>query len=474
MKTPSSSKEITKVWLEHALGEHVAKTRPRASLSVLSFTVAKGTNPGDGFNSELAMVDVETSVREAASSVTTDEKIVYHLMAKFLSSDPMSREFNHKVKADMKEYLMYSEVIREMNEFQAARAPEEPQIPIPDLIYGKCTEKTFILLMENIKYLGYETNDKYKGLDYHHAKGAVDMIARVHALSYAYGQSSNFPEKYPFIQSVVEYIRTFKMMAHVTHETCSAFLKSLGDKEDVLRRLELSKKALIDGSVSSLPVGGDTMACLNHGDFWNNNFMYRYKDPTPGQTQREIEGIKIIDWACCTWGSPMHDLQYLLHTSTTGAVRKAHLEELLQQYHSTFANLTAKLGYPATKWDFDQFMSDWKQTLVVGFMLGATLTMGTLSTCNPVNKEVKPSVLDKPICFPIRMAVDGLKVGMAKLISGLMLTQRGESIMRSLLTQVLKPVREEIVSGKNKDLNTRLLDLIIEADENGLFNGESE
>lgn len=428
-----------------------------------------GTTAGDAFNSELVLVDVAASVKEAEA----EDKIAHHLAAKFLSLDIMNREFNRNVKSHMKEYLIYTEVIRGLNEFQAARAPEEPTMSIPDLIYGKCTEKEFVLLMENLKVLGYETNDKRKGMDLHHLEAAIDQLARLHALSYAYNQSNNFQKKYKYFKSISEHLRAFKVMVTVVLENCSVLLKSLSNKEDLRRRLEMSKHSLMDKYLAALLEGENTISCLIHGDFWNNNLMFRYKDPTSGQTQNEVEEIKVIDWGSSSWGNPMLDLQYLLHTSTTRPVREAHLHQLLEQYHSTFTRLAAKVGSPPTNWSFQQFMSEWRKTYIIGFALGCTLTQGTLSTSNPVSREPQPSVLDKAFCLPVRVAVDGLKCGLAKLLAPLMFKPSCEFLLTGAFRQMFKPILAELASGKNEVMNTRLLDLITEADQNGLFTTES-
>ncbi|XP_069183183.1 uncharacterized protein [Procambarus clarkii] len=426
--------------------------------------VSSGTSPGDGFNSELVLLDVEVSVNEGETSRNT---IILHLVAKFSSLNPMIREINKEVKSSLREYLVYAEIIKELNEFQAAKAPEEPCIPIPELIYGKCTNKENILLMENIKITGYETYDKYKGLDFDHLKIIIKEIARIHALSHACYQPNAFQEKYTCFPTS-QHLLTFKPVMSAVLETAIDFLKSQSDKKDVTERVKECKQSLIEKYTCALPEE-DTIKCLIHGDMWINNIMYKYKDPQLNGSHQEIEGIKLIDWGNTSWGSPFFDLQYLLHASTTHTIRTTHLEELLHHYHSTFTRLAAKLGSPAASWNFTQFMIDWEKTYILGFFLGFTMVLGTLNTCSPLNKEPEPSVLDKPFMLPVKIVADGMKLGMSKLLVPLFKKPIGEYLTMKTFQLVNKPVLKELISGKNEVMNNRVLGLVSEADNKGIF-----
>nr|XP_045597162.1 uncharacterized protein LOC123757507 isoform X1 [Procambarus clarkii]XP_045597163.1 uncharacterized protein LOC123757507 isoform X1 [Procambarus clarkii] len=465
MKAPNSSKDITKPWLEDVLAHYLSKKYPGKNTAILSFSVVGGTSPGDGFNSELVLLDVEVSVNEGETSRNT---IILHLAAKFSSLNLMVREMNRQMKSNLREYLVYAEIIKELNEFQAAKAPEEPCIPIPELIYGKCTKKENILLMENIKITGYEAYDKYKGLDFDHLKIIIEEIARIHVLSHVYHQSSSFQEKYTCFPTTSQHLMTFKPIMSAMLETAIDFLRSQSDKEDVTERVKACKQSLIEKYTCALPEE-DTIKCLIHGDMWINNIMYKYKDPQLNGSHQEIEGLKLIDWGNASWGSPFFDLQYLLHTSTTHTIRTTHLEELLHHYHSTFTRLAAKLGSPAASWNFRQFMIDWEKTCILGLLLGCSLTLGTLNTSSVVNKEQGPSVLDKSFLLPVRIVADGMKLGIAKFLASLFKKPNGESLTKKAFKLMYKPVLKELLSGKNEVMNNRVLDLFSEADKKGIF-----
>ncbi|XP_069936135.1 uncharacterized protein [Cherax quadricarinatus] len=453
-----------------------------------------------------------------SSPASPDSTIVHHLVAKFYSLDLMNREIDKWMNTGQKEYLIYTKIIKELNEFQADRAPDEPGISIPHLIYGRCAGNENVLLMENIKIQGYNTVDKRKGLDFEHLKVCIEHISRVHALSHAFYKEKDFRGKYPCFQSTSEQLKFVKPIVAAVIDIIITFFRTLDDKKDVTRRLEACKQNLLDKYLAIL-LDGERITCLIHGDYWINNIMYKYKSPVAQashedsqashkdsqilaghedsqaihkdsqeghisrtlasqrvsqahESHQEIEALKIIDWGNSIWGNPVLDLQYLLYTSTTRTVRNAHLDHLLHLYHSTFTKLAAKMGSPAASWSYEQFELDWERAFTVGFFLACITSLGTLSTSNPV-KAPQPSCLDKSFLLPVKVVVDGIKLGMVKLFIPFLQKPIGEFLIKNAFHHTFKPMLEELCSGQNEILNTRLTDLICEADEKGIFSTES-
>ncbi|KAK8382839.1 hypothetical protein O3P69_011411 [Scylla paramamosain] len=200
MKTPRSGREISKKWLEYILREHKAATDSSTLLQVDNFTVRKDL--GDGYNSQVIFFNVETTEKNEANS--PDVKKTYSLVAKLLNEETGSRVFATKFKINLKEYLVYTDLINTFNKILTEKAPEESLISLPKLIYGKCTKNDFVLVMENVENAGYETNDKCKGLDSEQLMATVDKIARIHALSYVFCETSD-TSKYLSLPRIDEY-----------------------------------------------------------------------------------------------------------------------------------------------------------------------------------------------------------------------------------------------------------------------------
>ena len=402
----------------------------------------------------------------AETTEENEEKKTYHLVAKLLMPDASMKVFNQYFKSSLREYTIYTELINNFNKILSDKLPQEPLITLPKLIYGKHTSSEYILVFENLDYAGYEMNDKRKGLNPQQLKAAVDKIARIHAVSYVFYKTTD-TTKYSCFPSLQEYMNTFNVLLGGMFDGCITFLKRCKDTEELGKKIELNKSSFLEKTSSAL-INQYQVKCLVHGDYWNNNFMFKYTDAPEGE--KTIEEVKVIDWGNSSWGPPVFDLQYLLHTSTNREVRKDHLEEVLSHYHATFTMLTTQLGHPLTNWSLADLKAEWEKSYPFGFLFGCALTQGTLSTKNPANRrKLEPSILDKPLLHPVKVVVDGMKLGVAKMLIPFSFSNTGRKMFLTVMKRMMKPLLDELLSGENEAMNSRLLGLIYEADERGLF-----
>lgn len=470
MKAPSSSTQITKGWVEFMLSDYESKKTPNTTVTVKKHSIRKATKPGESFNAELILLDVDAEVKsgeEATNGNAQDKE--YNLVVKFLAGDALTCEIIKRCEYQIKEFKMYSEVVHELNKFQADHANNEYSLNLPNYIYGKCTEKEYVLVMENVKVLGYETNPKREGIDFHHAKLAVNHVARLHAVSYAYDKSHNFLEKYPCFKFSDAISMFFKPVVWASLANSITFLKSKKGYEDMVHKLETGKTTL---PVKFAALWDDQsrhkFLCLTHGDFWNSNLMYKHKEAEE-DGERTIESLKLIDWQISQWNNPIFDLHYLLNTSTSFEMRRDHAEEILRHYHATFTEATTKLGTPVPNWNYEQFKAEFERTTLVGFLMGMCLIQGTLSKAGESINNSSSSCQNCSCCHPCRIAFNKVKAGVAKVIVGFAFKPSSGYFMRAALKQVLKPIAQELVEGNNEVLNGRLLDLLMEADEKGVL-----
>lgn len=395
----------------------------------------------------------------------TPSDVEYNLKAKFFSLDPFISEMNRKFKSNEKEYIMYSEIIKDLNNLQASYGEDQFRINIPELIYGKCTEKKSVLVMENIKMKGYDLFDKHKGLDYAHVKAAVDQIAKFHAVSHVYCKKQNLTEKYPCFKFDENMFRFVIPMLEDSVKNFAELLKAKG-KIDIATRLIDNKSYIIERSIPADMHKGEAPTCLAHGDYWNNNIMYKYANE---EDQAEVVDCKIIDWGNVVVGKPLYDLQYFIYTSTTLETRKNHLAAILEQYHSTFVEVTSKLDSPVANWTFQDFQREWQRLNHVGLCMSLFIVSATLSKKNSTNQPTEPNFLDHRLLSPVKWVLDGMKSGMAKGMIKVMYTERGTNLVRVAFRKMLKPMREELLSGENEILTERIMDLLCEADKKGFF-----
>lgn len=68
---------------------------------------------------------------------------------------------------------------------------------------------------------------------------------------------------------------------------------------------------------------------LNHGDFWVNNYLFKYEEGQP------IDVI-FVDFQLSFYTSPAIDINYFLHTSPSNGVRQTEREDILVKYYEQF------------------------------------------------------------------------------------------------------------------------------------------
>ncbi|KAF2358272.1 Protein of unknown function DUF227 [Trinorchestia longiramus] len=471
MKSPSSASAISHDWVEFVVQHHEAKSHPDVAVKLTSFSVVPATKPGENFNSELVLVEANAEVRRGDSE--DDSQLLkkeYSFIAKFLSVDPFNKEMVKMMGQHLRELVIYSKLVGELNSHWEANAScldVDQKLAVPEYIYGICSPSEYVLVMENCKQSKFETNDAHKGLNLAQILLAVDQLARLHALSRSYNLTTNVCEKYPCIAFNYRMSDFMKPFGSVVLESAIKFLRTLPEHKDIVAKLEKGHTAVSQKFCSLLEDRSQhQMLCLTHGDFWNNNILFRYQS-LEADGEREVEAVKVIDWQNSQWNNPVVDLHYLLCTSTTAEIRHNHLDDILQHYHSSFMRISENVKTPAPDWNYDQFYSEFSRMSLVGFLLGLCLVQGTLSKAGEklTSDASGYSSTQSQKSFGYKV-----KTVAAKAMGRLFLKPSFQSIYRKVLKKMLKPVVQELVDGQNTVMNERVLGLVLEADKKGVFN----
>ncbi|XP_047485112.1 uncharacterized protein LOC125036511 [Penaeus chinensis] len=458
MATPACKEEISKEWLQVILTQYESRSKPKASVAVTHFEVNPGVDPGENFSSQLVKILVETKVSISNHAEHTTK--TFNLLAKFMHGNGFLREIGKATNGPLREVMIYNEVIPALNQFQSERGDGSNQVDIPGFVHGRCVEGEFVLVMEDIRLSGYVNNDKSKGLSHKQILMAVEKLATVHAVSYAYNKVHDFTHKFPpFIyQERAPYQFTFFIMT--IYDLCVNHLVKEKYNEKLLKKL-LANRADVKQRVTSLLLPqNQKIKCLCHGDYWNNNFMFRSDKP---DGLSDPDAIMLVDWGNTQWYTPVLDLQYLIHTSTGLDFRRKHREEILQHYHSTFTAITTKLGAPVPSWTFDVFKEECQKARIFGVVMGMTVSLITLSKEN----QTMPLVITKPV----NSSSLGWKIicRLGKILAPLFHSKMMQPLGRSFITKWLGPILSELTTGKNEIMNERFYDLLTEADEDGIF-----
>lgn len=107
------------------------------------------------------------------------------------------------------------------------------------------------------------------------------------------------------------------------------------------------------------------LACILHGDFWNNNMLYKYSQDD------EPIGLKMVDFQIARFGHPLHDVLYFIFSSASPNDRHCHLEDWLRFYFETLTSSLELLGEQIKGYGWEDFMADYKKKSIASMLYGS-------------------------------------------------------------------------------------------------------
>ena len=118
------------------------------------------------------------------------------------------------------------------------------------------------------------------------------------------------------------------------------------------------------------------MVCVQHGDFWCNNLLYKYEEL---ENQSRPTEVKMVDFQIARFGHPVSDLLYLVYTSTLPDDRKENMTSWLNHYFTTLMESLQKLGIKVMDYIIDDFMVDYKKRSMPWMMISVGFLLNYLS-----------------------------------------------------------------------------------------------
>ncbi|CAL4126209.1 unnamed protein product [Meganyctiphanes norvegica] len=453
MKAPCMRSEVKKEWVEYMLTEFESRNKPGSKVILESWSIGDACQKGDGYSGDLVKLEAKGTVHCPGDEKHEKE---YHHIMKFQSREAMAQEMAKKFGTGGNEAKVYSTIIQELNQFQKSHSDNEFPINIASHVYSKHNDKEYVLVMENMKILGYDNNSKKNMLGIEEAKLALEQLARLHGISYAYNKKHDFLKEFPSYN-----IEMFKDMQNLGQggyiDMVIEFLKTQNDHQDLVKKIKAAKPHTLNKMNEAFKDRKNQFYCLNHGDPWNNNILIKQSEEAA-----KDDKVVFIDWEIAHWNIPAYDLNYFIAGAIIPEMRIHHIDDLLQHYYSHFTRVTTALGSPVPNWGFEQLKVEYEAVLGWGFVKKLTFAM-LLSEASKDWKMFDHDVTPNPVSKSI-------KKGMAKVLVPLLLKPSVfNMMMKGMLKQFTKPVLKELQSKSNYDLNERFLACILEADKSGLF-----
>ncbi|KAJ8872605.1 hypothetical protein PR048_026211 [Dryococelus australis] len=334
----ADSSALTKQDLEELL-------RPKLDAEgaqVEDVTIRRLTKPGDNMGSTMLAVDV--SLKPGPRTL--------HLVAKMLPKSIALQgmfQCDTTVRKETNLYLLvrpaYERIQKENN------VPEDKFLDVFPVCHGA---------RENLKVQGYESGDRFNGLDLAHCELVVDKLARFHATAVA--MKIKKPDE--FRETVLQAAATVVIGPGDAHRFAK-ILEAIPAYETMKERITtaLLRSTVIFNDGNPKPPR-EPFATITHLDLWVNNIMFQYG---PGSSKENPKKMKFVDFQITRYDSPARDLLFFLYSSAKLEVLSEHYDYLVRLYYDSFIDCLQLLGCDATPFRFEDFLEELKNSSVIEF-----------------------------------------------------------------------------------------------------------
>lgn len=310
------------------------------------------------------------------------------LIVKLLPHDPFSRYFVTEAQFDLREIKFYTmvggrfcmaircrlrpkrissiQVLPDLLAFQAAHlvAGATPMtVSVPKCFHTQYTAAAMppagedaspeapesILVLEDMRPLGYRAAHFKRGLTLAEAESAIATVAVVHALSLAVKvkQKVDLNERYPFLFQISKATESYQQLVEQGLPQLSKFLDGVQTHRAELEAL-MAIRHRTRSIIEQLLQPVEPMGLITHTDFWCNNLLLR-EQIDAGQPDNCV----ILDWQMVTHSRPTNDIALLCISSLSAEVRRKETGRLLDLYYGELkgnlqrvgVELEAELGY---------------------------------------------------------------------------------------------------------------------------------
>lgn len=309
-----------------------------------SVTSSSGSNHGDGFQGVMVAIALE-GARTVDGTLQANDRL--SLICKLPPSDRARREMFNSCVVFERELYAYNTVLPLLTKFQEDKGISRDlgffQYP---KCYGTHADKEneeYALVLEDLKANGYQMWNRNEKLDFEHASLALTELGKFHALSFV------LRDQRPELLKQFKTLKADTLLKMAGHELSIPFwesiyktaMETLNDNETELKeKISRLPSDYLDRMRSCLAEdSAEPFGVLNHGDFWNNNKMYKY---TNGN--KKPQALCLIDWQLTQFCSPAIDLAYFLFSSTESELRAQHFWDMIQVYYDSLARTVRELG----------------------------------------------------------------------------------------------------------------------------------
>jgi len=308
---------ITKDFLAQVLQKEVGD-----NVTVIKFTTSPVVPPGNNYGSTIFRLKIEYSMphQDAEESVSI-------IVKSELTGGPIKEVFN-LTPVEGTFYYEFVPVAKRL--IDMSFVPKSYNSPRPQDI-----------ILEDLKEQGFIMADRTKQLDYDQCRLYMTAAAKLHAVSVAV-----FKQR-PELTNALGEEKIFKddqvtadMFKTLCKYSFEMFIEETNKTERFKKYASLIKNTVpvLWDMIVKAHKPREGLKTINQGDPWVTNMMFKYNK------QGSAIDIKLLDFQCLRYGTPVNDVVFFMWTSANNEVKKHHLKELYDIYLTTLNGHLEKLN----------------------------------------------------------------------------------------------------------------------------------
>ncbi|XP_055698644.1 uncharacterized protein LOC129799061 [Phlebotomus papatasi] len=326
------------------------------NFELISYDMQLASSPGDNYCSTIYRVVISYRGENGK-----DDKV--QCIVKHIENSGASKVLLDNNNVYKKEVEMLKNIMPRLSELAGGT------VFAPKLYYTVDLEDAKIVAMEDLG-TNHKMVDRKLLLDFDHCEIVLKKLGQLHGASMVLAEET--PSKMDLFTSglitgSVENPGLAQAALSGNFPMLCETVKTWPGFEKISEKLEKLKPRIWTMFYEYAQMKNEKYRVLNHGDFWINNFLFKYDE----KTGKPIHCIP-IDLQFSYYTSPAHDLQYFLNSSPKLEVRENYREKLLRIYYEAFTETLENVKHKNIP-TFDDLLEEMRKREIYGFFTMANV-----------------------------------------------------------------------------------------------------
>ncbi|XP_020811176.1 uncharacterized protein LOC110186367 [Drosophila serrata] len=319
-------------WVNQQLFHGLLEKNNKNFKAIVKFVPEAAISKGENYLTIVLRIHIEMQLKDEST-----EDVSYILKIP-LVPDAQDHDFHDMFTTELD---MYDRLIPELESIYANNTTISPKFKALHFKFPENAVKCDYILLEDLRKRGYKNVDRTQGLEQFEVEAVLKKLAQWHAAS-----AKRVVDQGEYEKSLRESYFTAehqKLLDEFNINFCVPFLECMQTYN-----LDPGQMVLISDYTSRLTdlnieFGKNDpleLSVLNHGDFWCNNFMFKYTDASS-----EVEDVCFVDFQLPKYGTPAQDLMCLLMTSPKFSIKLKKFDHFIEYYHHQLVEHLGLLSY---------------------------------------------------------------------------------------------------------------------------------